>query len=97
MVIAAVLDGAVAMACAAIGGVFLRFWPESRERLFVCLIAGFWMLGINYALLGAMAAAEAQRPSVLLLRLIGFIAILVGVFLKDRELVDHLRLPDVEN
>lgn len=95
--IAAVLNGAVAMACGAIGVFFVRFWRESRDRLFLCLTLGFWMLGVNYGVLGALPATDEHRAYALLLRLIGFIAILAGVWLRDRELIDHLQLTDEED
>ena len=88
---AAVLNGATAMACFAIGVFFARFWYESRERLFACLSAGFWIFAVNYAALGVLPALDERRAYVFGVRLLGFVAIIVGVALKDRELIEHLR------
>jgi hypothetical protein len=87
---ASFLDGAVAMACLAIGSFFARFWRESADRLFLCLAAAFWIFAINYTLLGVLPIADERRAYAFALRLVGFVAILIGVLLKDRELVEHL-------
>ena len=89
---ASFLDGAVSMACLAIGTYFARFWRESGDRLFLCLSAGFLIFAINYAVLGLLPLADERRAYAFVLRLVGFVAILIGVWLKERELVEHLAL-----
>ena len=84
------LNGAAAMACLAIGGHFARFWRESRDRLFLCLAAAFWIFTINYTVLGVLPLADERRAYAYVLRLVGFVAILIGILLKDRELVEYL-------
>jgi len=88
-----VLNGGTAMACLAIGIYFLRFWRESRDRLFVCLAAAFGTFALNYAVLGVLSVSDERRALAFVLRLAGFVAILVGLLLKDRELSEHLRQP----
>jgi hypothetical protein len=88
------LNGAAAMACFAVAVFFVRFWSESRERLFLALAAGFGVFAINYALLGVLPLRDEWRADAFGIRLLGFIVIMVGVLLKDRELVDHLRVGD---
>lgn len=90
------LDGAVAMACLAIGAHFARFCRESSDRLFACLAAGFWMFAINYSVLGVLPLADERRAYAFVLRLVGFVMILIGVVLKDRELIEHTILPEHE-
>lgn len=87
---ASFLNGAAAMSCVAIGTYFARFWHHSGDRLFWCLAAAFWIFAANYAVIGLLPLADDRIAYVLALRLIGFVAILVGVTLKDRELTDHL-------
>lgn len=84
-----VLNGATAMACLAIAGFFGRFWRESRDRLFLCLSAAFMTFAGNYAVLGSLAVADERRAYAFVLRLVGFVAILIGILLKDREIAEH--------
>lgn len=85
------LDGVASMACLAIGTFFIRFSRESGDRLFLCLAIAFWIFAINYATLGVLPLADERRAYAFALRLVGFVAILVGVLIKDRDLADHLR------
>ena len=84
------LYGAAAMACAAIVVFFVRFWRESADRLFPCLAVAFSIFAVNYAMLALLPAADERRTVAFVLRLIGFVAILVGIALKDRALSEHL-------
>jgi hypothetical protein len=84
----AVLYGAAAMACMAIAVFFVRFWNDSRDRLFLCLAAGFWMLAANYGLLGLLPTTDARRPVAYLIRLLGLMTILIGILVKNRELTE---------
>jgi hypothetical protein len=88
---ASFFDGAAVMACLAVGLFFVRFWRESGDRLFVCLAAAFGIFAINYTILGTLPLADERRPYAFALRLIGFVAILVGILVKDRELAVHVR------
>ncbi len=78
-------DGAVTMGCVVAGLLFLRFWRESRDTLFVYFAVAFWMFAISYAVLGLVPPADEKRPYVFLIRLIGFGAILWGVARKNRS------------
>jgi hypothetical protein len=88
--LASVLNGATAMACLGIGLFFVRFWRESGDRLFICLAAAFVIFAINYAALGALPMADERREYVFVLRLVAFVAILIGIALKDEEFVEHV-------
>jgi len=91
------LDGVAALGCAAVALFFLRFWRETRDRLFVCLAAAFSTFATNYAILGVLPLADDRRAYAFALRLAGFVAILVGVALKDRELADQFTRRDSSN
>jgi hypothetical protein len=92
--VAPFLNGAVAMACVAIGAFFMRFWRDSSDRLFLCLAVAFWIFAINYAALGVLPRSDERLPYMFVLRLIGFVAIIAGLILKDRELIHHLARDD---
>lgn len=78
------IQGAVAMGCVVAGVFFLRFWQQSRDRLFVYFAAAFWMLALSYVLLGFLLFASEWRVSVFVVRLLGFCLILRGIFEKNR-------------
>jgi hypothetical protein len=88
------LYGAVTMACLAVGVFFFRFWRESDDRLFRWLGGAFLVFAVNYGALGLLPLADERRAYAFALRLMGFVAILVGVVLKDRDLEEHLRRDD---
>jgi len=79
------IQGAVAMGCVVAATFFLRFWRESRDRLFLFFCAAFWMLGLSYAALGTVAVATEWRVYVFLLRLLAFCTILLGIAEKNRR------------
>jgi hypothetical protein len=81
---ASFLNGGATMACLAIALFFLRFWCESRDRLFVWLASGFLAFAINYGVLGAVPSADERQAYLIALRLVGFVAVIVGVVLKNR-------------
>ena len=59
---AALLSGAIVMACALIGLVFLRFWKSGRDSFFIYLAASFWIQGAQW-LHSAIVRDAAQEYS----------------------------------
>lgn len=45
---------------------------------------------------GMLPLADERRAYAFVLRLVGFVMILIGVVLKDRELIEHTILPERE-
>ena len=81
----AFIHGAVAMGCAIVAVFFLRFWRHSADRLFLFFTVAFATLGLDYLLLGLLAAATEWRVPVFPLRLCAFLVILLGIFDKTRR------------
>jgi hypothetical protein len=79
------LHGAVAMGCALVGIFFIRFWRESRDRLFLHFASAFWILSFSYVLLGLVAFATEWRVYVFVVRLFAFCMILYGILDKNRR------------
>jgi hypothetical protein len=79
------LQGGVAMGCAVAGLFFLRFWRDSRDRLFMWFALAFWMLAGSYVLLGVISLATEWRVYVFVVRLAAFCFILVGIYEKNRQ------------
>jgi membrane protein CcdC involved in cytochrome C biogenesis len=78
------LLGVLAMACAAAGMFFLRFWRRTRDRLFAIFSAAFWLLGLNWVLLTFTARDETRFAALYLIRLAAFVLILLGIADKNR-------------
>ena len=79
------LHGAVSMACAVAGLLFLTYWRDSRDRLFVFFAVAFWVLGINWISVAAIAPSAEQRHWFHAIRLVAFACILVGIADKNRR------------
>ncbi len=79
------LHGATTMGCLAIGLFFWKFWRESADRMFLFFALAFWILGVNYAVLGLVTIADETRAYVVALRLLAFGLILYGIFDKNRK------------
>jgi uncharacterized membrane protein YcjF (UPF0283 family) len=78
------MQGALVMACAAIGLFFLRFWRKTHDRLFACFCVAFWLLGINWLTL-AFSNADELHAELYSIRLLAFIVILLGIWDKNRH------------
>lgn len=85
MRIVAFLQGAVAMGCLVAGVFFLRFWQQSRDRLFLRFAWAFWLLALSYTLLGLVSVATEWRVYVFVVRLLAFCLIIYGILEKNRR------------
>ena len=79
------LYGAAAVAFAVIGLYFLRFWTQSRDRLFLYFAVAFALLAVDRVMLGLVPLATEAREFVFLLRLFAFCLILFGIYQKNRS------------
>jgi hypothetical protein len=78
------ISGVLVAGYAVAGLFFLRFWRQSRDRLFAWFAAAFWLLAAQR---GALAALEPGTPGATWLytvRLLAFLLILVAVIDKNR-------------
>ncbi len=78
------LHGLSAMGLFVAGLFFLRFWRDTRDRLFAILAAAFWTLAANFFVLGLVQPGDETRHYAYLLRLAGFLLIIWGVVDKNR-------------
>jgi hypothetical protein len=79
------LWGALSMACGVAALLFLRYWRLSRDHLLAWFAAAFATLGVNWLLLGLIDPGEETRHYAYLVRLLGFLLILAGIFDKNRR------------
>ena len=85
MTIVPFLHGCVTMGCAISGIFFLRFWSQTRDRLFLRFAMAFWVLSVSYGLLGVLSFATEWRVYVFVLRLLAFCIIIYGILEKNRR------------
>jgi len=78
------LNGAIMMAYLACALFFLRFWTQSRDRLFGFFALAFTLLGLNTGGLSALAADDERRYYLYLVRLCSFLLILYAIWDKNR-------------
>ena len=79
------LRGAIVMGCAVSGLFFLRFYRQTRDRLFLLFATAFWVLGLNWVVLAFFRVAQETRHYTFVIRLVAFAIILVAVVDKNRE------------
>jgi hypothetical protein len=79
---ASFLLGAIAMACLAVGLVFLRFARKTGERLFLYFTAFFWIEAVDRTLQG-LGGLTDDDLSVYVMRAFAFAVIIAGVVDKN--------------
>jgi hypothetical protein len=72
------------MAAVVVALFFLRFWRKTRDRLFVIFSIAFLLLAANWFLVALLRYPEDKVALFYVLRLLAFIAIIVGIVDKNR-------------
>lgn len=82
----AVVSGAMVMAYLTAGLFFLRFWRDTRDRLFAAFAAAFCLLAIQRGALSLVLHADGEGAAVWLyaIRLLAFLLILAAIIDKNR-------------
>ena len=78
-----VIVGAIVMACAIIGLIFLRFWRSSRDPFFVYFAVSFWIQGVQWLHSGIASATSDYSPVYYLARLIAYGLITYAILNKN--------------
>ncbi len=81
--------GAIAMAFVVAALFFLRFWRQTRDRLFALFALSYLILAINRVTLALAAAQDVKGDYFYWIRLLAFAIILVAILDKNR-----VRLPE---
>jgi hypothetical protein len=79
------LQGVCAATSAAIGLLFLRYWQETRDRLFAFFSLAFWIMALSWVLLGVISPTQEGRPYIYSLRLLTFALIIAATVDKSRR------------
>ena len=77
------LSGAVTLGYLVAALFFARFWKRTRDRLFVAFAVAFLLLALNQALAQWLGAADERVGYTYLLRVLGFLLILVAIVDKN--------------
>lgn len=79
------LWGALSVTCFIVGLHFLKFWRQSRERLFLSFALSFWVMGLSWVALAVLDVHDESRRYVYLARLVAFSLLLVGIIERNRR------------
>ena len=63
---------------------FLRFWRESRDRLFAFLAWSFTLLAVQRGMLLVMQGSDDHTVWMYLVRLVAYLLILIAIYDKNR-------------
>jgi hypothetical protein len=64
---------------------FVRFYVETRERLFLFFAIAFAALGTNWLLVAILNPVREEEPYYYLLRLAAFLILIIGIYDKNRD------------
>jgi len=79
------VSGAITMGYAVAGLFFLRFWRETRDRLFFIFAGAFWVLGLQRLVLVFSRDMIEDHTPLYLVRLFAFLLILGAILDKNRS------------
>ncbi|MBA3533300.1 MAG: hypothetical protein H0T73_15375 [Ardenticatenales bacterium] len=78
------ITGVIMMGYWVAGLFFLRYWHETRDRLFAFFCAAFWLLAIQRLMLVLTAEIVEDVAYIYLIRLLAFVLILIAIVDKNR-------------
>lgn len=84
------LSGGSMVAALTIAAFFLRYWLQTRDRLFLIFSAGFLVFGASRLILAFLDKDDEGRIFVYGLRLVAFGLILAAIIDKNRSPLAHL-------
>jgi Family of unknown function (DUF5985) len=79
------ISGAIVMGYSVVGLFFLRFWRETRDRLFLIFAGAFWILGVQRLALVLSRDMVEDDTGLYLVRLFAFLLILGAIVDKNRS------------
>ncbi|MBW3572732.1 MAG: hypothetical protein KY467_16680 [Gemmatimonadetes bacterium] len=91
--LSSVVSGLLVMGYFIAGLFFLRFWRETRDRLFGIFGGAMWLLGVQRALLASMHPSPDDAVWLYGLRLLAFVLILAAIVDKNRGPATSHRQP----
>lgn len=80
-----VLSGALVVLSLVPALFFAVSWRRSGDRFFLIFALAFTLLGIERAILGVLNLPESPLLSIYLIRLVGFLLIIIAIVDKNRS------------
>lgn len=80
----AFVSGSIVMGYVVAGLFFLRFWQQTRDRLFLIFALAFFALGVQRLGLAVSVLPVEARTDLYLVRLFAFLMILLAIVDKNR-------------
>ena len=77
------LSGATFMASLAVALFFVRFWKDSRDRLFLMFAIAFGTFAVNRLLLTVLETSNEETTYVYVFRLLAFVLIIAAIVDKN--------------
>ncbi|HEX6004832.1 MAG TPA: DUF5985 family protein [Burkholderiales bacterium] len=77
------LSGAVTLAHVLAALYFLRFWRKTRDRLFLSFALAFVLFALNQGLAFAFAVYRESTSFIYILRVLGFVLIVIAIVDKN--------------
>ena len=87
------LSGAVTLGFFVAAMFFLRFWRRTHDRLFLAFAAAFVLLALNQVLAAFLGAGDELTPYTYILRVLGFVLILLAIIDKNVSIGRSSRQP----
>jgi hypothetical protein len=85
------LSGAAMFGAWAGGVFFLKFWVETKERLFFLFALSFWIMAIErIVMIFIQNPSNEDRSLVYVIRLVAFLIIVYGILDKNRREIKKL-------
>jgi drug/metabolite transporter superfamily protein YnfA len=81
------VSGGTMVAALVIGLFFLRYWSQTRDRLFLMFAGGFFTFALSRLILAFLEEDDEGRVFVYALRLLAFALILAAIIDKNRASV----------
>ncbi len=78
------ITGAIVMGYTVAGLFFIRFWRQTRDRLFLIFSISFWLLGVQRLALALSSGLVESDTGFYLVRLFAFLLILLAILDKNR-------------
>ncbi|MDP4200166.1 MAG: DUF5985 family protein [Bacteroidota bacterium] len=79
----ALLTGIISMGYGVSGLFFLRFWRQTRDRLFFVFAIAFWLLSIQQLAFALSSESAEDLTYLFVIRLVAFILILGAIVDKN--------------
>ena len=77
------LQGSIAACLFICGLMFLRFWRDSKDELFVYFAAAFFMMSINRVVVVMLGAPTEVRGYIYVIRMAAFLLIAIAIWRKN--------------